>query len=215
MQTIYCISGLGADEGIFQYLDLSFVKPVFIKWIEPLSNETLDNYANRLKKKFIHEANPLIFGLSLGGMVAVEIAKSIPSSKTIIISSAKTKNEIPFQWKFFRYFPLYKILPEWSVKQHSPMRNYFLGAKRPITKNYLTRVANYADVCFYRWAIGAIVNWQNTTVPSNITHIHGTNDKLLPYRFVAPDITVNNGGHLMIIENAEEISVLIKNIIAA
>jgi len=215
MQTIYCISGLGADDGVFQYLDLSFAKPVFIKWIRPFQNETMGAYALRLKYQFIHKANPLILGLSLGGMIAVELAKAIPSSKVIIISSAKTIHEIPFYWKIFRYFPLYKILPAWLVKQQSPIRNYFLGAKKQVTKNYVNRAAKHADVNFYRWAIGAIVNWQNQTVPSNIIHIHGTKDKLLPYKFIKAHLKVKNGGHLIIIENAGEISSLIKNIITA
>ena len=213
MQTIYCISGLGADESIFQYLDLSFVKPVFIKWIEPLSNETLDNYANRLKEEFIHEANPLIFGLSLGGMVAVEIAKSIPSSKTIIISSAKTKNEIPFQWKFFRYFPLYKILPDSSMKNSLSIQQYFLGAQSKIARKYVRFALKNADPVFYKWAIGAIMKWNNKIIPSNVIHIHGTNDKLLPHKFVKADYTIEGGGHVMIIENAVEISALIKKLI--
>ena len=83
----------------------------------------------RIKEKYIHEANPLIFGLSLGGMIAVEIAKSIPSAKVIIISSAKTKNEIPFYWKAFKYMPVYKILPEWSVKQNSLSEIILLAQK--------------------------------------------------------------------------------------
>ena len=102
MKTIYCIPGLGADEKCFQYLDLSFVQPVFINWIQPFKNETLHDYAMRIKQQFIHDENPVIFGLSLGGMIAVEIAKAIPSAKVIIISSAKTKNEIPFYWKIFQ-----------------------------------------------------------------------------------------------------------------
>lgn len=215
MQTIYCISGLGADEGVFQYLDFSFVKPVFIKWIKPLQNESLANYAMRLKQQFIHEENPIILGLSLGGMLAVEISKLIPSAKTIIISSAKTKNEIPFHLKTFRYLPLYKILPDWSVRQHSLLREYFLGVKKTRTKNYVKQVAKHADGNFYRWAVGAILNWQNETIPSNVIHLHGTNDKLLPYKFVKTDITVDNGGHLMIIENAEEISFKLKQLILA
>jgi esterase/lipase len=204
---------LGADENVFQYLDLSFVKPVYIDWLSPLENETLQQYAMRIKEKYIHDSNPLIFGLSLGGMIAVEIAKSVPSAQAIIISSAKTKNEIPFYWKAFKYMPVYKVLPEWSVKQNSGIRNFFIGAKKQTAKNYIKRVGKHSDIKFYRWAIGGILTWQNETVPSNIIHIHGTNDKLLPYKFVKADMPVNNGGHLMIIENAEEISALIKNII--
>ncbi len=213
MKTLYCITGLGADEKVFKYLDLSFVNPVFIDWLTPLANETLQSYATRIKEKYIHELNPLIFGLSLGGMIAVEIAKSIPSAKVIIISSAKTKNEIPFYWKAFKYMPVYKILPEWSVKQNLLVRNYFVGAKNHAAKYYIKHVAKHSDIKFYRWAIEHIITWENETVPSNIIHIHGTNDKLLPYKFLKADIPVNNGGHLMVIENAEEISALIKNII--
>ncbi len=213
MKTIYCISGLGANEKCFQYLDLSFAETVFINWIQPFANETLHDYAMRIKQQFIHDKNPVIFGLSLGGMIAVEIAKAIPSAKVVIISSAKTKNEIPFYWKMFQYLPVYKILPEWSIKHRSSIRNYFLGIKKQRTKNYINHVALHADIKFYRWAIGAILTWQNQTLPSNVTHIHGTDDKLLPFRFIKADVTVNAGGHLMIIDNAEKISALVKNIV--
>ncbi|HVX27560.1 MAG TPA: alpha/beta hydrolase [Parafilimonas sp.] len=213
MKTIYCIPGLGADEKCFQYLDLSFAETVFINWIQPFANETLHHYAMRIKQHFIHEKDPVIFGLSLGGMIAVEIAKAMPSAKVVIISSAKTKNEIPFYWKMFQYIPVYKILPEWSVKHRSRIRNYFLGTKKRRTKKYINDVALHADIKFYRWAIGAILTWQNETLTSNITHIHGTDDKLLPFRFIKADVAVNNGGHLMIIDNAEEISKLVKSIV--
>ena len=72
-----------------------------------------------------------------------------------------------------------------------------------------------ADIDFYRWGIGAILNWENETVPANVTHIHGTNDKLLPYHFVKADFTINNGGHLMVIDNAREVSSRIKEIISS
>jgi pimeloyl-ACP methyl ester carboxylesterase len=212
VKTIYCIPGLGANEKCFQYLDLSFAQPVFINWIQPLKNETLQQYAMRLKGQFIHDENPVIFGLSLGGMIAVEIGKILPSAKIIIISSAKTKNEIPRYFKVFKHIPLYKFLPEWMVRKQTAIRNYFLGAKKRSTKKYVKQVAEKADANFYRWAIGAILSWQNEIVPPNVVHIHGTNDKLLPSKFIHADALINNGGHLMIIENAQEVSPLIKNL---
>lgn len=190
------------------------MNPVFIKWIDPEQNETLQHYALRLKQEYIHDESPVILGLSLGGMIATEISKAIQSAKTIIISSAKTKNEIPFYLKTFRYIPLYKTLPDWSIRKHSSMREFFLGSKQEKTIRYVKHVAANASTDFYRWAIGAILNWENETVPSNIIHMHGSSDKLLPYRFVKADIKINNGGHLMIIENANEVSELIKHIIA-
>ena len=212
MQTIYCISGLGADEGVFKNLDLSFAKTVFIQWLDPLPDESLSNYSTRLQQKFIHEPDPIILGLSLGGMIATEIAKANPSAKTIIVSSAKTADEIPFYWKVFQYVPLYKILPHWSIKKSTNIQYYFLGASSKPTKKYVYEAIEKADTNFYRWAVGAIIKWRNKTVPSNITHIHGLNDRILPSRFVKADIMIDKGGHLMIMEKADEISALIKKV---
>lgn len=212
MQTIYCIPGLGADEGVFKNLDLSFAKPVFIPWLQPLHHEPLSKYAARLQQEFIGEPHPIILGLSLGGMIATEISISTPSAKTIIISSAKTTDEIPYYWKFFRYLPVYKILPQWSIKKSSGIQYYFLGATSASTKRYVDEAIKNANTEFYRWAVGAIISWQNKTVPLNVTHIHGLGDKILPLKYVKPDITVNNGGHLMIMEKALEISTLIKQV---
>ncbi|MGN6353085.1 MAG: alpha/beta hydrolase [Parafilimonas sp.] len=214
MQNLYCISGLGADERVFQYLDLSFARPVFINWINPLLGETLEAYASRLKEKFIGEENPLIIGLSLGGMLATEIAKQLPKANVIIISSAKTKKELPFYWRIFRRIPLYKALSYSLVKQTLAIQEYFLGAGSELSRQYEKTVIDRANMHFYKWAIGAIVSWENKMVPANVFHIHGSNDRLLPMRFVKPSFVINNGGHLMIIENAAEVSAVLKQIFA-
>jgi pimeloyl-ACP methyl ester carboxylesterase len=213
LQTIYCISGLGADEKVFQFLDLSFAKPFFIQWITPLKNETLHGYAMRIKEQFIYDVNPLILGLSLGGMLAVEIAKSNPTATVIVISSAKTKKEIPFFLRMFKYAPVYKILPMPLVRRSSHIQQYFLGANLDSTKKYLKNVLTHMDPEFYRWAVHALLSWDNEIMPPNVTHIHGTSDNLLPYSYVTADITIKNAGHLMIVENAEEVSACLKQIL--
>ena len=213
MQTIYCLSGLGANEKVFQFLDLSFAKPVFIQWLPPRQNETLRQYALRLKEEYITEPEPVIFGLSLGGMMAVEIAKVIPSSTAILISSAKTKKEIPFYLRMLLSTPVYKMVPEKVVRRSKKIQSYFLGAHLNSTKKYLRTTLDDLDIQFYRWALDALRTWKNDTVPSNVIHIHGTKDNLLPLKYVDADITVENGGHLMIVENAVEISACLKQII--
>ncbi len=213
MQTVYCISGLGADEKVFKFLDLSFVHPVFIHWITTLKNETLRDYALRLKKQFIAGENPVIIGLSLGGMIATEIVKDTPGAKAIIISGAKSKNELPSRMLMLRFIPLYKILPDAFIKKSLRIQRYFLGARSKTARSYIRFALKNADTDFYKWAIGAIMKWDNKIIPSGIIHIHGTNDKLLPYKFVKADYTIKDGGHLMIIENADEISTLIKKLL--
>ena len=107
---IYLISGLGADERVFQNLDFGRLKPKFIKWIEPKDNETIQEYALRLSEQ-IDTNKPIILGVSFGGMIAIEIAKQIDYQQVILISSAKTKTEIPLIYRISGRLKLHKIIP--------------------------------------------------------------------------------------------------------
>jgi hypothetical protein len=71
-----------------------------------------------------------------------------------------------------------------------------------------------SNPAFNSWAVDAILNWNNIEVPKNIVHIHGTHDRILPYKYVQCDYTIKKGGHLMIMEQANILSELVKNIIA-
>jgi hypothetical protein len=62
-----------------------------------------------------------------------------------------------------------------------------------------------SDVVFLNWAIDKIVHLQNEVVHKNLTHIHGTADRILPIRFVNADIIIKGGTHLMIMNKAEEV----------
>ena len=60
------------------------------------------------------------------------------------------------------------------------------------------------------WAIHKIVTWTNQPKIENLKHIHGTNDSILPIRFVQADKQINNGGHLMILNRADEVMEFIR-----
>src|SRR5689334_14169109 len=94
MNNVYFISGLGADKRAFSFLDLSFCNPVFIEWIEPVEKETLKEYAIRLRS-LIPDNDPIIVGVSFGGMLVTEMAKKDLNVKGIVISSSKTRKEFP------------------------------------------------------------------------------------------------------------------------
>jgi len=120
MNIIYCISGLGVDERAFSNLRIDGYQLKVIQWIEPLKNETLYRYAKRMSEE-IDTENPILMGLSFGGMMCIEIAKQIPVSKVIIISSIKSSLELPTWMKTVAWLKLNKILPVGSSK----LRNLF------------------------------------------------------------------------------------------
>ncbi len=210
---VYFISGLGADKTVFQLLKLQYCEPVFIDWITPFKHESLPQYALRLKKEHNIEDDAVIIGLSFGGMLATELAKAFPQTKVIILSSSKTKHEIPASYKAGIYLPMYKWLPNGLQRYFMYSYEKMFGVTSIKGKEIYRALIKNANISFNNWAIGALLHWKNTTVPTNLVHIHGTNDKILYYKNVHADITVPNGCHLMVMEQAEEISVILKKLI--
>ena len=209
-KNIYIISGLGVDERIFQRLDLSDYSTTFIKWILPLDNETIENYTTRLTAQ-ITTPEPILIGLSFGGIIAVEMAKQIETEKVILIASAKTKKEIPFYYRWAGQLRLHRLLPIKLLKNSNFITNWFFGTSSAFDKQLLGQILGDIDPTFLKWAINVIINWKNQTLPTNFKHIHGTSDRILPIRFAAFNIEIKNGGHLMTLNKPEELTAIIKS----
>jgi pimeloyl-ACP methyl ester carboxylesterase len=191
---------------------LSFCEPVFIDWITPLKNESLESYALRIRQQIPEEA-PWIVGISFGGMLTVEIAKADPSVHAIILSSNKTKKEFPAYFRAGLYLPLYKWSPARLSKNFTLRTSSLLGGTNEAEKKLLHQIIRESDIRFVRWAICAILHWKNMTIPGNIIHVHGTADKLLPSRYVKADYLIAGGTHVMTLDKHSEISQLLKQLI--
>ncbi len=213
MRKVYFIGGLGADKRVFSFLDLSFCEAVYIDWMEPLKNESLESYAGRLRNK-IPETHPTIVGISFGGMLAAEMAKADSNVKAIIISSNKTAKEFPAWFRIGKYIPLYKWVPAAFSKRFVWTAKGILGAKGEEQQKLLRQIIHDTNARFSKWAIRAILHWKNREIPGNIVHIHGTADKLLPCRLVKADHSIKGGAHVMIMDKHQEISDILKKLIS-
>jgi len=205
---IYIFSGLGADERVFQRLNFSSFSPNFIKWLVPCGGETIEEYANRLLCQ-IRTTKPILVGVSFGGIIAVEIAKQIEIEKLILISSAKTKDEIPFYYRFAGKLKLHTLLPTKHLKSANRVTNWFFGTSSEFDRQLLNQILVDTEPIFLKWAIDKIVRWNNQVLPSNFFHIHGASDRILPARFIKSNLTIKHGGHLMILNRSEEINTIL------
>ncbi|MDP2384732.1 MAG: alpha/beta hydrolase [Bacteroidota bacterium] len=212
MKTIYIFSGLGADHRVFQNIDFGENKVTHIPWISPLQNESIEEYAKRISRA-ITDKEPVLIGLSFGGIMAMEIAKQIEVKKLVLISSAKTKNEIPPLYRFLGALKVHKLIPAFFIKKCNFINNWLFGVETAFDKNLLKQILEEMDERFLKWAINVIVNWENTTVYPQVKHIHGTKDRILPFKNVKADFAVKNGGHFMVLNMAEEISGLLEQLI--
>lgn len=207
MKELFLFSGLGADKRVFEFLDLSGYTLHYIAWVEPGKDESIEQYAERILHQINHP-KPILIGVSFGGILAVEIGKLMQTDKIILISSAKTKFEIPLYFRIIGKLRLHKLMPAALLKNSTGIANWFFGVTNQRDRDLLRSIIRETDSKFLKWAIDKIVNWKNETVLKNITHIHGTNDRLLPNK--KADYKIDGGGHLMIVNKALEISNFIK-----
>jgi pimeloyl-ACP methyl ester carboxylesterase len=213
MKTIYCISGLGADERAFAKLKIDGYELKVIPWLMPEPDETIEHYATRMRKG-ITEENPILMGLSFGGMISTEIAKQIPVSKIIIISSIKSSKELPFWMKTVAALKLNKIVPLKSTRLTQPIQNKMLGIQSEEEKSLVASLRREVDLPYTNWAVNQAINWKNDWQHPNIYHIHGDNDNMFPIKNIKADYTIKNGGHFMIMNRAAEVSDCINRILS-
>ena len=211
-KAIYLFSGLGADRRAFQKLDLSGFQAFFIEWIPPYYQETMTEYAIRISQQIKHQ-NPILIGLSFGGMIAIEVAKIIPTSQVILLASAKTFLEIPFYFRYIGKLGLHSLIPLKFFKKANFLTYWFFGVRENEDKKNLQSILRNTDGIFLQWAIHQILNWRNTIIPNHITHIHGSSDKILPIKYIKTDIIIHKGGHLMTLTNAETLNKVIREIL--
>ncbi len=212
MQTIYVFSGLGADERVFYKIDFGYYNTVFIKWITPRKNELIEDYALRLTTQIITK-NPILIGLSFGGMMAVEVAKHIATEKIILLSSAKNRNEIPSYFRMAGMLGIHKIIPASLLIKANIFTNWFFSSRTLAEKKMLSAILHDTDPVFLKWAIAKIATWKNRTIQNNVHHIHGSADRILPLRNIKANTIVADGAHLMLVTNSEQISGLLKELL--
>lgn len=205
MKTIYCISGLGADEKLFSKLTIDGYELKHIHWLIPQPTESLHDYVVRMKLE-INEDNPILMGLSFGGMISIEIAKLIPVKKIFLISSIKTSKELPIWLKTIAKLKLNNLFPLRSLKVYSPIQNYMLGLINQEEKRLAAGYRKNVNQTYLTWAVHQAINWESEEIPSEIHHIHGTDDHIFPIKNIVPTLKIEKAGHFMIMNKAFQIS---------
>ncbi len=211
----YFISGLGADKRAFYKIQLpQNYQPVYLDWIKPLPDEAFPEYAKRFSALIDSNEEFILIGLSFGGMLASEIARIIPPKKLIIISGLSSYKELPWYFKLAGKLGVHRILTPAIYKQ-ATLLNRFMGVGDKQMKAIVYNYVRNADPEYIRWALNVIVHWLHDERPPDLIHIHGSNDHLLPCRYVKADYVIQQGGHLMVMNKAGEVNKILKQVLVA
>ncbi len=208
---VYCLPGLGTDRRMYAYQHQLDLDLRFLEMIRPDPKDSLASYAQKLMAQ-IDQSQPFsLMGVSMGGMMSMEISKLCKPEKVCIISSCKTKNELPRQFTIFRRTKIHRILSAGLFKRTIRWYSSFFTDLNPMGKYAFLNMIEAQDPYFLRWAANAIITWDNETIPEKLLHIHGNKDNVLPYSRVKADITVEQGTHFMVSSRADEINQLIND----
>jgi pimeloyl-ACP methyl ester carboxylesterase len=204
---LYCISGLGVDHRAFRNLQIEGVELVHIPWIDPIKNESLSEYATRLFQSVKLPDDYNLIGVSFGGMIAQEFKKIRKPRVLFLVSTISNSSELSGLFKFGGKLKLHKVVPGILIKRTNWFSYFLFGAKTKEDKTLLKEILHDSDGSFFRWAMGAIVQWKNASRSKGI-RLHGTKDKILPARG-KPEFSIQDAGHFMIVTHGEELSQII------
>jgi len=202
----YFIPGLAADKRVFRHIRLPDGYEVeYLEWLPHCATESLREYAMRMATQIDRKDPFVLCGLSLGGMLAVEIAKAYPVDKLVLIASISHHSHLPYYYRKAVDIGLHRLLTPSIIKYGVYLKRYFTAESRE-DKEIIRQMVRDADHAFIRWAMEAVVNWQTEEIPLELHHIHGSHDIVLPHRYTKPSVTIRKAGHLMIFDRAEEIN---------
>lgn len=204
---VYFVPGLAAGKEIFWNISLSKEKYTVhvLEWLIPEKSETLKVYAQRMAARVV-EPNSVLIGVSFGGVVAQEMSVFLKLKKLIIISSVKTKHELPARMKWVRMTKAYKLLPTSLILSVEDLTKFAVGPK---TKKRLSLYQHYLhvrDKQYLDWAIEKMVNWERGVSVDGIIHIQGDHDPVFPIKNISDCTVIVNGTHIMILNRGREIS---------
>jgi pimeloyl-ACP methyl ester carboxylesterase len=218
----YCISGLGADHRLFSRLNLPGGLCLRdLPWLPNEPNETIAHYAGRMKAA-IQQDNPILLGVSFGGMMAIEIAKLYPFATVILISSIRNHRQRPTWMTLCGRLNLQRLLAKVNPPRKGALRNglapleyYFQGIETSEDAVLYADFRNHIDFGFTRWAIGEILRWKNEWTPASIYHLQGGRDRIFPLSPQSVTKSLPDGGHFMVYNRAEWVSRELAAIISA
>jgi esterase/lipase len=192
--------GMAASPLIFENIKLpeNQFEMHMLEWLIPSENETITDYAKRMTEKIKYD-NVVLVGVSFGGIIVQEMSKLIKLRKLIVVSSVKTKHELPKRMKLARITKAYKLMPTSLVNNIDALAKYTFGNT---IKKRIALYRKYLSVTnkkYIDWALEQVVCWeQDKPIPEAI-HIHGEKDPVFPHRCLKDCITVKGGTHVMII----------------
>jgi pimeloyl-ACP methyl ester carboxylesterase len=214
---VYFVPGLAASPAIFERIKLpeDQFETILLEWKLPIKGESVIAYTKRLAEE-VTLPNPVLIGVSFGGIIVQEMSKLIPVRKVIIISSAKCNAEFPKRMRFAKFTKAYKLIPTGMVNNIEKLTHFTLAGKKVNDRLKLyEKYLGVRDKSYLDWALEKVITWDRKVPDDKVVHIHGDADEIFPCKYLHNFIPVPGGTHIMIINKYKWLNENLPKIILA
>ncbi len=207
---IYLFSGLGADERLFDQLTpLEGYEYVAIKYLKPSGSKTLSDYAQLLVDTYRFEQPFILGGVSIGGMIAQEIAEIIRPEKLILISTVRFTSEFPVFLRMVNNGFARILIKKPLLEMLAAVADRFTK-KSNLGRKLFYDMLHDSDADFMKFGARAALSWHPPVTDIPVIRFHGSKDKVFPISRIKRCIEIKDGSHFMIFDRGVEISQVLR-----
>lgn len=168
---------------------------------------TIRDFAEVLSHRVDVTRPHALIGVSLGGLVAQDLAALTRAERVIIVSSWKGMEEMPAAVKLLHGTHAERILTPGFMKHGMPIVRWHMGLETKADNDLFDAFLAATPLEQVRVQIAAVLGWEGSAEPvAGLVHIHGDHDRLMPITHIDAATVIKGGGHFMVFNRAAEVA---------
>lgn len=206
------LPGMGADARMFAAQRARFPGLLVPDWPPLIPREPLRDFAARLAATLDITRETVLGGASMGGMVALEIARLKPPRAVVLIGSCRGPEAVPRALALAELAA--RLVPNPVLDLFRVFDHLALARLGPLTadqRTLLRAMSRDHSMAFLAWAGRAILEWPGVPDPGvPVLHLHGRLDRMLLPGRVRPDVMLDDAGHVPSITHPAAVNAIIE-----
>lgn len=212
--SLVMLPGTACDARLFAAQRAAIPEMTVLEWMPPIAGESPRDYAQRLARTATFPEDLILGGVSLGSIVAQELALLVRPRKLLLIGTARERAALRrARWfgsavKVWPERAMHARATEAGVRWGGRLWGVEAGAAACVAEMFVAAHPGHV-----RWAMGAISSWTPPeALPCPTARLHGRRDAVIPLGRRNDGVAViENGGHLINLTHPERVNAWIRN----